>query len=516
MSENQPPTPFPLNPIYNPNDWVPSSNTVINLEYLNTHYLKYPSAQGLENLQEVNVNGYAHFYSDASFNSNVDILGTLTAGSFSVTNFNVGNLNVATSLDCSGNVLFTDYTPASTTTALFTLAQDANHNRLAFILNPNIGAYNYLTQMNDNLLLSGDVVSGANPLTIACWNNANASGIRLTATNIVMGFGSTTPIPTNRITIDGTNMTFDAGSETAIQFNKSITMNSTTATSRQIFTGYLNLCNIASTPQSTGTQLYQNGVNSYWDNNVNGGNLTIAMNTSAGTQVTPMLINSTQTQLNLPLKLNAGSNIIFPDGTTQSTAYVASTTKVYTTIYVANQVNLFMPANVFKIDIRVVGRGGGAGLDTAYKGGSGAGGQIACITNCPLQDGYYININFVATAGATIGYTEVVDAYTLAPILRAYNGGVGGTAATAFGGSAGIASPLSGTTTPVIDSNYGTVFALAASNGSAGTLSLPPSIGVVKGSPPNVSTNYGNGQLSTQAGLNTWATGAVYITYYLK
>ena len=471
-----------------------------------TRYLRFPNAQGTENLSAINVYGNAHFTED------VQVDGALILSTVSVNELNVGTGGI----DCSGNVVITDYTPTATRNKLLTLSQANNLNQLFFCLNPDPGAFNFLTQSGDNVIGSGNSASAGIPLTITTLSGTT-SGMRLTPTTVTVGSGGGTSTPINRLTIDGTNMTFDAGSETAIQFNKSITMNSTTATSRQIFTGYLNLCDIASTPQSTGTQLYQNGVNSYWDNNVNGGNLTIAMNTGAGVQVTPMLINSTQTQLNLPLKLNAGSNITFPDNTVQTTAYIPSTPKVYTTIYVANQVNLFMPANVFKIDIRVVGRGGGAGFDTAtWKGGSGAGGQIACITNCPLQDGYYININFVASVGITAGYVEVVDAYSLAPILRAYNGGIGGTAAPTAGGTAGIASPLSGTTAPIIDSNYGSVFALAGTNGSPGTTSLPSSIGVVKGSPPNVSSNYGNGQLSTAVGFNTWATGAVYITYYLK
>ena len=216
------------------------------------------------------------------------------------------------------------------------------------------------------------------------------------------------------------------------------------------------------------------------------------------------------------LKVGTGG-IRFSDNTVQVTAYTGTAQSQIIT-FTTTTSGYLIPSGVYKIDIRVVGRGGEAGLDDgSFRGGSGAGGQIACITNCPLQDGYSININFSPSVGATAGYVEVADAYTpTTVILRAYNGGSGGNATPTAGGAGGIASSLSSSTVPTLNSNYGSVFALAGSNGSAGGNGvLPLSIGVVKGSPPNVSANFGNGQLSRVA-PNTWATGAVYITYYLK
>lgn len=55
--------------VFNPVNWE-TSETAITIDYLNTHFLKYPVAQGLETLQEIVVNGASTFNSAIDVNNN--------------------------------------------------------------------------------------------------------------------------------------------------------------------------------------------------------------------------------------------------------------------------------------------------------------------------------------------------------------------------------------------------------------------------------------------------------------
>jgi hypothetical protein len=64
MSEQERPDPFPLNPVFNVVNWLQPPNLAgtIDVAYLDSHYLRFPLAQGLQTLLDVNVNGTANFY----------------------------------------------------------------------------------------------------------------------------------------------------------------------------------------------------------------------------------------------------------------------------------------------------------------------------------------------------------------------------------------------------------------------------------------------------------------------
>lgn len=401
MSSKDPPSPFPLNPIYNPNDWIPQNNVTIDVAYLDAHYLRYPTAQGSETLQSIVVNGTSTFYDSAQFRD---------------------------------GVLIVDTTAISTTTESLGLSQNSTGNRITFCLNPVSGGYNGLTQANDNILIFGKNGGTVNTgFTLAPWANTT-NGIRLDQTTITLGSGGATQTPSHRLNTD----------------------------------------------------------------------------------TTQFLITSSNFRVNGTMNLiTAGTGIRFPDNSLQTTAYTTSALKVQTFTITTNQTNYLIPTNVYKVDFKVIGRGGNYGAQNgSYSGGSGAGAQTVMLNGCPLIDGYYINISFVATAGATIGYTQVQDVYDSTIIARAYNGGDGQPATPTAGGIGGVVSPFSGATNPVINSNYGNAYALQGTNGSAGGLNtFPITIGLVRGSPPNTTFNYGNGNLNS---TSTWGTGAVIITMYYK
>lgn len=75
MSVNQPPSPNvdTFNNLY----WI-SGDTALTQGQADLRYLKWPVAQGTENLQTINVNGAANFNLTADFNSTVNVDGILT------------------------------------------------------------------------------------------------------------------------------------------------------------------------------------------------------------------------------------------------------------------------------------------------------------------------------------------------------------------------------------------------------------------------------------------------------
>lgn len=478
MSEQNPPIPYPVNPIYNPNDWIPQNDVTIDVAYLDAHYLRYPTAQGTETLQTINVNGIATFFNTSQFRQQVQVV---------------------------------DTTAISTTTECLILAQTNNNNRIGFTLNPVSGAYNGITQANDNLLGFGDVGAASTSLVIAPWSTTT-NGIRMTQTDTMMGSGGTSQSPTHRLNTDTTQFRITSP---AFKVDGNMTQISTSSASRQIFSSYYNMADTALTTTPTSSRFFHTVNTTYLINETgNPANMYFGFTLPSPVQI--MNLTPSTATVNGDIVISGTGNFLrFPDNTTQTTAYTTSVLKVQTFTITTNQTNYLIPTNVYKVDFKVIGRGGNYGAQNgSYTGGSGAGAQTVMLNGCPLIDGYYINISFVATAGATIGYTQVQDVYDSTIIARAYNGGDGGNATASAGGIAGVVSPFSGTTNPVINSNYGNAYALQGTNGSAGALNVfPVSIGLVRGSPPNTTFNYGNGNLNS---TSTWGTGAVIITMYYK
>jgi len=497
MSEQPKPDPYPLNPIFNPNDFNQSQTTTIDVAYLNANYLKYPSAQGTETFGSINVNALATFNSTSQFNG--------------ISNF-ANQVNVGTDgIDCSGNLNLIDLTASGTTTELLLMAQKNNGNRVGFILNAGGGAYNPITQLNDSLLAFGDVGAVSTSFVIAPWHSTyTANGVRMTETALMLGSGGVgNQSPIHRLNTDTTQFRITSSN---FVVDGNMTLIASNPINRQITSSYFNVNDI--TANLTGTQMYQSTGTFYLDNNyATSGSFTFALNNSAGTQQIPLQITSTNIQTNKNIVMGSGTNITFPDSTQQITAYTTSQLKVRTFTITTNQTNYLIPSGVYKVDFKVIGRGGNYGSPSgSYTGGSGAGAQMVMLNGCPMIDGYYINISFVATSGGVIGYTQIQDAYDSTIIARAYNGGDGGNATPTTAGIGGVVSPFASPTNPTINSNYGNAYALQGSNGSAGGLNVfPSSIGLVKGSPPNTTFNYGNGNLNS---VSTWGTGAVILTCY--
>lgn len=145
-------------------------------------YLRYPNAQGTENFIDINVYGESNF---------------------------------------QDKVIITDNTPSGSSTDILELKQSQNANTMKFLLNPQGGQYNWLVQNDDNVIISGNSNTASNPLTMAVWSGTT-SGVRLEKDRMTMGVGGGTSVPTNRMVIDASNITFDASNDNSIVFNRAI------------------------------------------------------------------------------------------------------------------------------------------------------------------------------------------------------------------------------------------------------------------------------------------------------
>lgn len=230
------------------------------------------------------------------------------------------------------------------------------------------------------------------------------------------------------------------------------------------------------------------------------------------------------------VNITTGSGIRFSDNTVQVTAFTG-TAQSQTITFTTTTSAYVIPSGVYKIDLKVIGRGGDCGDKYTFPGGSpdnyggsGAGGQTVMISNSPIISDVSLAINFVDTS-SSIGYVEVVSSnITSAPttIAKAYNGGNGQNGSSSGPGAGGIPSSIT-SYPPVMNANYGCVScAFEGSNGHSGGVNAPPAArGTIRGSPYyfssggiplNTSTNYGNGRWKLAD--STWPTGAVILTCY--
>lgn len=165
-------------------------------------FLKYPNAQGLENLQAINVNGIAEFNTTANFNSTTTFDGnaTFNATSDIIQVSGSGILQQPASTYISGppNVLnrtaiITDAGVGTTTT--LTIADNVSDNTLFFVPNASNNAY-------DNIVNAGDfaiTTANATPLVLSNGDGTSTNGIRIDTTQLLLGYGGSADIPTNNI-----------------------------------------------------------------------------------------------------------------------------------------------------------------------------------------------------------------------------------------------------------------------------------------------------------------------------
>ena len=153
-------------------------------------YLRFPNAQGTENLQAINVNGLATFSGSADI---VQQAGSQILQAPASTGFAGGNALNQTSI-------ITDFGQSTTSTLEITDA--SSNNTLSFLTNAPNNTYDPLVNVGDSVIAFSSATAGT-ALTLTNTNslNNNTNGLRLASNFIVLGYGSGDP-PANRLGID--------------------------------------------------------------------------------------------------------------------------------------------------------------------------------------------------------------------------------------------------------------------------------------------------------------------------
>ena len=291
-------------------------------------YLRYPNAQGKENLQSILVGGVADFTDDVNIDGEVTIENTLNANGINnyngalycaaSANFN-GQVNVNSTSTFTGASTFNN-TITSTTEGRFNgtlvslgvmniidtslsgnnkiavdyLNSQIPSNRMRLILCPNNGRLNPYTVLNDMLFSIGSSESTDSTLSL-CPVSHTTAGIKIKAgatPNVQLGVGGTSTIPTNRINISATAFQlFGGGTNNNITFNNNILMTNTDSGNRQITTSFLKLTDVTSNTPTV--QIYGSGSNIAMDNNIIMSNAS-----SANRQITSSYLNVTDISSN--------------------------------------------------------------------------------------------------------------------------------------------------------------------------------------------------------------------------
>lgn len=505
MSEYNPPNNIEPISIFNTLNFRYASDSVT-IDYANKHYLKFPNAQGTENLQAINVNGLAVFN---------DII------------------------ESKVQLQIKDSTASSANTESLILGQLSNNNRIAFVLNPAVSLYNPLVRANENLLVYGDTATSTNALTIAPYSTVTC-GLRMTNGTVIFGSGGSANTPTSRIEISSSGMIIKAIAE--IQIDNSLNLNNATATNRQITAGYLNLKNI--NDNTPCFQQYSNLGNVYYDNNVNSGWHIFATNNSAGTQTIPFQFRSSDAVFSTtnPPTCDASSTILTSDSSNKipSTAWVKSIiptipTQNVSTIVInpinSTPVNVTIPTNCIKFDIAIYGSGGlsspaiyyppiGGNLGYTVQCGAGGGGGFARIDGIyqPRQETQKVNTLTVTMTLGNGNFTSVV--YNGVNLAQVYNGT--STTATLIAGGLGC------TTVPILSTNYGPWFYSNGSQGQNGAdigqsptpINLQGGQNIGGGALVNSQMGVGQSYASYSSPLGTWTAtpigyGGAVITFYI-
>jgi hypothetical protein len=306
-------------------------------------YLRYPNAQGKENLQSILVGGVADFADDVNIDGEVTIENTLNANGINnyngaiycaaSANFN-GQVNVNSTSIFTGTSTFNN-TMTSTTEGRFNgtlvslgvmniidtslsgnnkiavdfLNTQIQGTRMRLILCPNNGQLNPYTVLNDILWSIGSGTQTDTTLSL-CPVSAITSGIKIKAggtPNIQLGVGGTTSTPTNRINISATAFQlFGGGTNNNITFNNNILMTNSDSSNRQITTSFLKLTDVTSNTPTV--QIYGSGSNIAMDNNIIMSNAS-----SSNRQITSSYLNVTDISSNTLVGqiYGNGSNINF-------------------------------------------------------------------------------------------------------------------------------------------------------------------------------------------------------------
>jgi hypothetical protein len=315
MSSTNPPDPNvnTFNNLY----WI-SGDTALTQDVADKRYLRFPTAQGTENLAAINVNGLATFNTDI-------IVADATNSTSSIIEQNNLSLRIGS---CSNSA-----TPNS---ILSLYATDAGG-----VVVEQVRITNASTQINNPANFSSNVsIGSATSTNLTPVVNTNKADLQIgTGGQGLMdiecpvsigGFGSLT-LTTAPLNLAGGARINQSAAPTSnntlwnTDFVKPLTMTGTLNTDRIINNVYYQLQDQTNLATTTGQIYASSGIFNY-DNDANGGSHNFATNTAGGVQTIPLSFNSVDMSISTtnPPTCAASSTILLTDDSTKlpSTAWV--------------------------------------------------------------------------------------------------------------------------------------------------------------------------------------------------
>jgi hypothetical protein len=234
MATYQPPT--ENLPIFDPSVFT-SGDEVLTYNVALKNFLKYPNAQGTENLQAINVNGIAQFNTNVNIggagtanlapifntnkadltigsggNGNMDIECPVNIGGFGALNLLTApiNLNANATIQQTGattpnnlnETLITTNMGLSLTASL-QVGDSVADQFIAFL--PNSQSYNPATTAGNEVILAIGNAINTETLELTTWSSTN-SAVIVAPTSVSIGAGGATSTPTSSVVCNGSSV----------------------------------------------------------------------------------------------------------------------------------------------------------------------------------------------------------------------------------------------------------------------------------------------------------------------
>jgi len=513
-------------------------NETLTIAYANNHYLQYPTAQGTENLLDINVAGDAEFFNPVQFDSALVISNgkqnTSLGNGFLPLAVGQGTQNVVIGVGAGASGLSGD---GNTIVGYFSASQGMTSGAIQNVLygqragqyltsgqgNTLIGTttYNNVTTGNANICLGNGAMGGE--------SSGSYSNNIVIGNGIVAGGSNKTIIgTTTQATMElKVNDALGAGT---VKMNNNLSMNNIINTAnRQISSSYYNFYATNNNTSLTYSGRLYGNLNSIVydcpDTNLTGSSAHTFYCYNGATPLNSLNINNTSltTGITQPAS-NDSSNKIPTTAWVQSAISGSSSGPKAVLVQVGgynsatglafpSPVNVVVPANAVYADVFLAGVGGYAGQGGDRSAGGyytgGAGGGACAASGRIFCKGLSMSISkSLGVVTLTVGGIGIIDVAS---------GAGGGSAGPSSGGPGGNAT----TTAPSIyQTGYSSWFSYTGSAGGAGQANNPPSVGVINCTGYNASQYLGCGQqIATSGGANPYAFqtsyfGGAYITFF--
>lgn len=223
--------------IFNPAYFESADQTLTQSE-ADKRYLRFPNAQGTENLQAINVSGIANFNTNINVGSSstanntptlttnktnmviglggqgkMDIECPVNLGGFASLNLTTAQVNLSSNsniLQTSGtqnNLNKTSFLTANGSSATPTIdITDTTATKSILVLpNSGAGSYNPATDAGSSVILAKGSAINTETLELTTWSSTNGA-VKLTPSSTSMGYGGTSNVSSTYVLCNGTNV----------------------------------------------------------------------------------------------------------------------------------------------------------------------------------------------------------------------------------------------------------------------------------------------------------------------